>query len=211
LLGINFKKDYDEVISIIVMAVYTYGIYWAISKIGKKDAAGGLTVSGNYNNIVHVGRDLIGVTEDEFRGAIERRFERGRGPILARRSLDLIRPAQRELGAGVTGGGVSIDPETVAAAPSPNSQDVPEENESQDAYTDQPIVIHATDLDFNKSGWAGHLPGVWEKRLPMRLFPGIKPNELFGKKTVTGDVIVVSKRNLDGDYIPYLFHIIGVD
>lgn len=45
----------------------------------------------------------------------------------------------------------------------------------------------------------------------MRLFPAIDPHILFGKTEVSGDVIVVSKKNQDGDYIPYVFHVIGVD
>lgn len=211
LTGIVIPKSYDSMVTLITIGLTTYGIHWLLSKAGKKDQPSDLTVQGNFNQIVVVGRDLIGVDEDSLRGAIQRRYEKSRGPILARRVLEMIRPAQRENGAAITGGGVKIAPETVAAAPLGPVADDMDNNETQESYTDQIIVIHATDLDSHKTGWAGHLPGIWEKRVPMRLFPAIDPHLLFGKAEVTGDVIVVSKKNQDGDYIPYVFHVIGVD
>ncbi len=211
LIGTDIPEGYEGMITVITIAIVTYGVYWALSKIGKKDAPEGLTVLGNYNQIIQVGRDMIGVDEEVVKAAVEKRFAKSRGPVIARRALEMLRPAQREPGAGVTGGGAEIAPETVAAAPAALNGDSGEDLEAQESYTDQRIVVHATDKDSHKSGWAGHLPGIWEKRLPMRLFPAIDPKSVFGKDEIVGDVIVVSKKNLDGDYIPYVFHVVGID
>ena len=211
LTGADFPHRYDSMVTVVVIAIVTYGVYWALSKIGKKDDAGGLAVSGNYNQIIYAGRDLLGVDEDRLRDAVEKRFAKSRGATVSRRALEMIRPAQLEAGAAVQGAGLEITPETIDAAPTALDAEMADEEEVQEPYTDQEIVVHATDLDSNKTGWAGHLPGIWEKRLPMRLYPTIKPDEIYGKRTVTGDVIVVSKKNRDGEYVPYVFHVVGLD
>lgn len=211
LTGVDFPDRYDTMITVIVIAIVTYGVYWALSKVGKKDDSAGLTVNGNYNQVIYAGRDLLGVDEDRLREAVERRFAKNRGPTVSRRALEMIRPAQLEAGAAVQGAGLEISAATVSAAPSALDAEMADDEQTQDPYTDQEIVVHATDLDSNKTGWAGHLPGIWEKRLPMRLYPTIKPEDIYGKRTVTGDVIVVSKRGRDGEYVPYLFHVVGLD
>ena len=122
----------------------------------------------------------------------------------------MLRPAQREEGAAVVGGGVVIQPETVSAAPQNLALDPDDEREAQETYPQQAIVIHATDIDSHKTGWAGHLPGIWERRLPMRLFPAIDPKDIFGKTEVSGDVMVISKKNLEGDFVPYVFHVLRI-
>ncbi len=78
------------------------------------------------------------------------------------------------------------------------------------AYENHIVVIHATDLDHSKTGWAGHIPGVWEKRLKMVLFPTIPLNDVFGHKEIKADILVMSKRQPDGNLVPYVFHVINV-
>lgn len=198
-------------VTLIVMALASYGIYWSNQKLGKKGEDSAALVQGNYNNVVNVGTVLLNVSPETFKAAVEGRFTKARAAHLAKKALEFIRPAQREGGAAIEGGGVRIEPETVAAAPSPLDMELEDDEELHDHHTNQEVIIHALDLDSKKTGWAGHLPGVWEKRLRMQLYPTVKAESLFGRRNVIADIILVSKRNDVGEYIPYMFHVVGVD
>ena len=111
----------------------------------------------------------------------------------------------------ITGAGLAITPEAIEASPS--DLDIAMDDDDNDLQTplqNVEVVIHATDIDHHSSGWAGHITGVWEKRLRMKLFPSIAPYELFGKETIKADVIVMAKRQWDGNHTPYLFHVLRV-
>lgn len=207
--GLDIPESMDGLITVIVMAIAVYGVFWLAGKF-KKDDQSTLTIEGNYNNVIQVGGDLIGVDHDQFKAAVEGRFSKARGTSLARKALDLIRPAQRETGAAVEGGGVRIEPETIAAAPSAIDEALADDD-AHEPYASHAIVIHATDLDSNKTGWAGHLPGLWEKRLPMRLSPTILREDLYGKREVSGDIVLSLRKGAGGDFVPFEFHVMRLD
>jgi hypothetical protein len=209
LTGQDFPKSMDGLVTILVMAIAVYGVFWLAKKLGKDGEAGTLHIEGNYNQVIQVGRDLLAVDEGQLKSAIEGRFAKGRGAPLAKRALELIRPARREDGAAVEGAGVRIDPETIAASASPLDLAM-DEDESHDPYGSQPVIIHATDLDSNKSGWAGHLPGLWEKRLPMRLSPTIPLDEIYGKREIVADIVLSSRKDATGDFVPFVFHVMKI-
>ena len=77
-----------------------------------------------------------------------------------------------------------------------------DDDEKQTPLTNVEVVIHATDLDHSSSGWAGHITGVYQKRLRMKLFSSVQPSQLFGKDKIIADIILVSKRTVEEDYMP---------
>lgn len=213
--GRDVPDNMETLVTVLVLVVAIYGVGKAFelwkAKGAKAEGGPSPSIQGNYNQVVHVAGDLIGVDPDAITEVLGKRFTGRKARSLGRRALEFIRPAKREDGAAVEGGGVAIDPETIREAPSALDIELETDEETQDAYPAQPIIIHATDLDSAKTGWAGHLPGVWEKRLPMRLYPTIRLDDLFGKREVTGDVILVSRRDAAGEYVPYLFHVVRLD
>lgn len=166
-------------------------------------------IQGNYNTILNIAGDLINVDPDQLTDALDKRYSAPKTRrALARRSLEFIRPAQREAGAEIVGAGFKLEAETIAAAP--DALDLEDEDETADAFDARRVVVHATDLDSNKSGWAGHLPGLHEKRLRMLLAPTVKRDEVWGKKEIVADIVLMSKPGVDGDPKPYLFHVMKV-
>lgn len=221
LTGIDIPESSDGIVTVLVMVIAIYGIARAVELFGPKKSAGDTKVrastfepqpliQGNYNQVVLVAGEQLGVEPEQITEALDRKFQGRNARALAQRAMQMIRPAKREAGAAVEGGGVRVNPETVAAAPSELDMLVGEDQEIQEPIMGQLVDIHATDIDSNNTGWAGVLSEVWEKRLRMRLYPTIKPEDLFGKRTITADVILVSKANAVGEFVPYLFHVVRI-
>lgn len=215
MLGIDIPDNLEPLITVLVLVVAIYGISKLFELVKVKKDAGAAAdatplIEGNYNNVVNVAGDLIGMDPEAITEALERRYAGKKSRSLGRKALEFIRPAKREDGASIEGAGASISPDTIRAAPASYEVQMDDDEAPQDPYTAQAIVIHATDLDSNKTGWAGHLPGLWEKRLKMRLYPTINPAEIYGKREITGDIIVVSKRDASGEYVPDLFHVLKI-
>lgn len=210
--GKDVPEDMETLITVLVMIVAIYGISKAFELFGpKKDGAKPASpeITGNYNQVVHVAGDMIGVDPDAIAAALDSRYAGQKaGRSVAKKALEFIRPAKREPGAGVEGAGLSIDPASVAAAPNPAA--AMEEEDPQQPYLNQEIHIHANDLDSKRTGWAGHLPGISDKRMPMWLYPTINTADLYGRRSAVADIIVMSRRNDDGELIPYGFHVIAL-
>ena len=168
-------------------------------------------ILNNYGTIINHGGTVLGVPPSVLDNAIKDTFPKKRIRSLIKSTLEFIEPAKLEAGTWITGAGVHINPETIASAPS--ALDIAlddDDDESQEGYYQKEVIIHATDIDYPSSGWAGHIPGIWEKRIRMKLSPSIEPASLFAKDKIVADVILVSKRKADGNYTPYLLHVINV-
>jgi hypothetical protein len=127
--------------------------------------------------------------------------------ILAKTAVDFIRPAKHERGAAITGAGLTITPEAIDETPSPLDIALEDEIDERTAgYSKVRVILHAYDIDRVTSGWAGHIEGVWDKRVRLKLSPTIQPNRLFGRESVVADIILVSKKRQDGNYVPTIIH-----
>jgi len=213
--GVEVSGEYKTVVTVIFLAIAIYGIEkaWEIFKNSKNERDGQQVPSqirNNYGTIVNIGGDLIGVSPAHLSAAVSHAFAPKLVPHLAKMALQFIAPAKRERGAAIIGAGLSIEAETIAEAPSQLDIAMNDDDEKQTPLTNVEVVIHATDLDHSSSGWAGHITGVYQKRLRMKLFSSVQPSQLFGKDKIIADIILVSKRTVEGDYIPYLFHVINV-
>lgn len=214
--GYHVDAKYDTLVTVIFLVIVMYGMEraWEWFKNSKKDGEKSpipQPIYNNYGTLIQAAGDLMDVPSSHLDRAIKQAIPAKQVKGLARAALDFIRPAKRERGAAIEGAGLSIDPAAIEAAPSPLDIALDEsDEEAQAAYERREVIIHATDIDHNSSGWAGHIPGIWEKRLRMKLFPAISPIRLFGREKITADIIVVSKRNEAGEYVPYIFHVVAV-
>jgi hypothetical protein len=44
----------------------------------------------------------------------------------------------------------------------------------------------------------------------MEVYPTIDPGKIFGRRTIRGDIIVVSKRQPNDSYKPIMFHLVNL-
>jgi len=66
------------------------------------------------------------------------------------------------------------------------------------------LQVRATNLDSQKSGWAGIIPALVTRRLKLVLGEGVDPKKVAGKFTVRSDVIVHSQpQGAKGEIKPY--------
>ena len=110
---------------------------------------------------------------------------------LARDSVKLMAPARTDKTSSVVFDGnpqVVIPSEVILAAPS--SVEAPQNN-IEEPIPDVDLHIRATNLDSQTNGWAGLIPGLFERRLPIELADDVDPRELASKFKVRADVIVV--------------------
>ena len=150
---------------------------------------------------------MLGVEALKLNSAVERTFVNKRKLTLARQALSFIRPAKAEKGTTIEGAGLLIEAETIGAAPSDTDMEQFDDAKAPDSLQEQTVIIHATDKDHAKSGWAGHIPGFWEKRVPMKLVPGIDPSLIFGKDEIKADILVTYRVNAAGDDVPQAVHV----
>jgi hypothetical protein len=59
-----------------------------------------------------------------------------------------------------------------------------------------------------KVGWAGHIPALFEERVPMKLDKSIDPESLFTKTEIIGDVLIQYDVAEDGKKTPSEFHLL---
>lgn len=212
LTGIYIPDKYNQLITIIVLVIVIYGIDIAYKKYVLKDKNdkdnASISINGDKNIIFKIAGDMIGVDPESITDALESSIGPLQRDSIAKKALEFIRPAKKEGAAKIIGGGAKISAETIAAAPSDLDLEISDEDEFHEHLLNQVVVIHATDLDKTKTGWAGHLPGVWENRIKMQLYPGIDPKSLFGKTQFVADVILASRPSKDGSIAPYLFHVV---
>ncbi|MNZ88171.1 hypothetical protein D3C78_1070540 [compost metagenome] len=78
--------------------------------------------------------------------------------------------------------------ETVQAAPS--NLDVVRE-QIEEPLPDVNLHIRATNLDSNTVGWAGLIPGIVDRRIPLEIADDVDPKDVAGKFKLRADVVVV--------------------
>lgn len=206
MIGREIPESMETTVTLLFMAVAIFGISKAfeIFKTQRTGEPVPPSIQGDFNTILNVAGDVIGVDPAVIVTTLEKRHAGRKAVPLAKRALQFIRPAKVEPGAGVVGGGTELSPETVRAAPGAADVEASEDMEDQEPLLAQQVVIHATDLDSKKTGWACHLPGRWGKRLRMQLFPSVDASAIYGRREITADVILMSKADDEGDLIPYL-------
>jgi len=109
-------------------------------------------------------------------------------------ALDFILPAKQDNGVLIQGfGDLSISEEAVREVPS-ELDFAMEDFQSTRELSDVNVDIHRADRDSNESGWRGIVEEVSDKKIRLQLSPNINAEELYGKKLVTADVVVVEER-----------------
>lgn len=72
------------------------------------------------------------------------------------------------------------------------------------------IIFHAMDRDRKRLGWAGHVPSLFDERIPMHLEKALEPSSIFGKNEVKGDILLTREEDKNGDMQPKEFLLIHV-
>lgn len=208
LTGKPVPESYDSLITVITFIILYFGTDYVFTRFkgGKsKPIAQGL------ENTINVAGNYINMPADEIRKATQEVFKGTRMQSLAKAAKSAILPAKADRMAKiVSDSGVEFSQEAVKDFPTDIDFEYEDDFEINEPHQRVRINLRATDLDKNNTGWAGVIKKISDARLKMEVYPTIDLQKLHGKKSIIGDIIMVSRKQPNGDYKPVSFHLIEI-
>lgn len=211
LTGVTVPEQYHTVLSLLVMIIAVYGISKAIDLLfpsrGKK------ALDRDYHNLILVAGGLIQTPPAQLDTAVRARY----GAKKTSQVTSLVRgffapTAGKEKAQIIAPNGSVISSSALLEIPQLAIPQTVEDAEKTDTQfeNNKRIVIHAMDRDRGKIGWAAHIPSLFEDRIPMKLDKTIKPETLFTKRQIIGDVLIVYRLDEEENRMPSEMHLLRI-
>lgn len=204
LTGVTVPTSYHTIVTFVAVLVMFYGMDAAYRHISRR--LGTSRASRQLDAVVTDLAAQLNVPEDRIRHILHERYTKGRLGRLMDAVVKFGSPSKGENNAPIVVGGRRLERDDVAEIPA-ISQPLEDEPDRSEPFENVEIELHAQDIDKTKQGWAGVPKGHSQSRLRMELYPPITPDEIWGKGTIRGDIILVS-RVKDGKATPYMFHVV---
>ncbi|MBA3997036.1 MAG: hypothetical protein C0466_07685 [Candidatus Accumulibacter sp.] len=172
-------------IGTILAALVGYGA-WLAAKVG--NPAGQTTITANNNTIINLGAGQVDLTPEAFRAIVAAAVTDKKD--LAQNAVKIFHAARDDSQASIVIDGnqsTSFSPDVISATP--KKVEI-EKQEKVEHLRDVDLQIRATDLDSLSRGWAAVIPGKIDRRVRLKLDPGIKPSEVADKFSVRADVSI---------------------
>lgn len=183
--------------SVLITAVIAAIIGWGAHLAVQKDSpANQTTVNANNNVIINLGAGQVALTPEAFKAIVEAAVTDKKQ--LAKDAVKVFQPAHGDSKAALIideSEDARFSPEVIAATPRVVQIDKQEKTEF---LRDVDLQIRATDLDSLNRGWAAVIPGKIDRRVKLKLDPGIRPAELADSFSVRADVTVHYKLDKSG-------------
>ena len=208
LTGVHVADSYDTIVTVIVALIAVHGIGKAFDALfpGKEKKA----LDQSKESLLKRAAALTGATAERIQGALMVLFtgRQHRGLVLA--SQRAFAPTRGHSRASIRerSGETLIGSDAVSLAQSAAGipyEGNPEEEVPKTAsefHQGVRIILHAMDKDRKRSGWAGHIPSISDDRIPMVLEKKLRPDSLFGKGEITGDILLTREEDENGDMQP---------
>lgn len=214
LVGDVIPSEYNTLVTVIVMLIAIYGISKAMDRIFPERGKGHIIAT--IKRLANWVAEITGVAVERVLSATEVLFTGRSRRVLVAASQRVLAPTRNQEGAAirVIDGEVLVPPETVAeaqpAAGLPVEDDADLPAISTEFHQDVRIIFHAMDRDRKRLGWAGHVPSLFDERIPMHLEKALDPSAIFGKDEVMGDILLTREEDKNGDMQPKEFLLIHV-
>lgn len=197
-LGIDLKTR-AGVIRAILYGLVAIGVYHAIGvgvqKVFSPTPEQKAQMEVSHNTIIQIGAGELQMTPEQFSAVLKAVPNQNKN---AADAVRFIAPAKRDAKADIVIDGdatVSFPTDYIAATPTDFQ---PPDTSDFNVANDVAIELRALDLDSTSSGWAAVIPSISPRRVKLELAETIKPADLFGRKFITGDVEITSKKNKAG-------------
>ncbi|MAE51062.1 MAG: hypothetical protein CMH27_04565 [Micavibrio sp.] len=206
--GKEVPESFDSLITVAAFVLLYYGADYLFSRFkGSKSEP----ISKGLEQTIHVAGDYINMPPDKIEEVVKEVYTGQRLQSLAKASKGAVLPAKRERNAQiVTTEEIAFTKEAVNDFPSDIDFDYEDDFEKTEPYQRVRISLRATDLDKNNTGWAGVIKKISDARLKMEVYPTIDLQKLHGKKSIVGDILLVSKKQPNGSYKPASFHLLEI-
>lgn len=207
----DIPKDYEWVVALLVLLIVlrvAQGVYSKIYPKKEPPAA----IAGNYNTIVNITAKTIHVSPELLDNATQRAAAKG-GRSLARAVARFLQPAKGNGGTPIDIDGTpGVDVAAVREFPSQADLEWLDTQHTED-YPDTLLEIRVIDRDKNESGWVARMPEIKatkNRRLPMRLYPTIRRDQVAPHERVRANVILEYRANQKGELVPNRIHAVEI-
>lgn len=188
------KMNPTQLAALLLSGVIIYGV-WQFSQ---SDKSASIHIENSFNSIGGKlnmsGEEIAAILDSAIRNKED----------LRRQTVKLIRPAGLSETGELTIAGediqLTLPPKALDVVPVSYSKAEP--NEPEELLVKVPAVIRALDLDRPGQGWAGILPEISERRLPVELAEGVNPLSITPGKITYLDVNLIHSVDHHGNKSP---------
>lgn len=208
LSGGNVPEEYQATLTILFFLLTLYGGSYLYKRfVGDKTPE---NLTDGYNKTIIHAENCFQINGDVIRESVDDAMKGTRKLSVANAVKKIILPVKKEPDAIIRSGDLQINRAQINETPNLIDLEYEEDYEIKESHVNVDIEIRAVDMDKNSQGWAGVIRGVCDKRLKMIIFPSIDKGKLFGREVIKGDVIIMLRKQVDGDYLPYEFHLLNL-
>lgn len=209
--GVEVGGDYDTLVTVLVMIIAIYGISKAFDRVfpGRDKTP----LDATQKTLLEQAARLLGVAAQRILDAVSILFTGKQTRSLITASQRVFAPTRGQARPNIRArdGAVLMPHDAVSLAQAASG--IPyeaEEDESAPKIESEfhygvRIILHAMDRDRKRVGWAGHVPSLFDDRIPMHLEKSMKPEAIFGKSEITGDILLTKEEDENGDMQPKEF------
>jgi hypothetical protein len=208
LTGSTVPDHYHRIVTIVFCLLLFYGADFVYNQISK--AGFSRRLRGRFHEFAKELSAECGISEERIHKLLEDKFGKSRTRVLAHSAINFFLPSKHQNNAPILIGSNKIDQATVAEVPSDAQIEEASVPEITKPFDDVVIELHAQDIDHARQGWAAIIPAVGPKRIRMELYPPIKPDDLYTKKRIRADIMVVYTKRSDGSYKPAIAHLMNL-
>lgn len=208
LFGVHVSEQYDTIVTLLFCLILYYGVAFAYHQVNR--LIGDSKTRSQLNALIAEVAVRCNRSEDHIRAALERRYGRGHVKSLVRAGLQFFLPSKQQANAPVRIGSRIIDAETVAEIPSAAQMLEFEPATTSRQLDNVEMQLHAQDVDRTKRGWAAVIPAISKMRIRMEIYPPIKPEDIYMRPNIRGDVVIVYKMSDRGELVPQTCHLMRI-
>ncbi len=207
LFGVD-TSHHSTIVSILFIVLLFYGagfVYRLVNKAADKNI-----LQEQLGDMVRDVAKEFHLTEDRIKQVLDNRY--GSAPsrikLLAKAAIRVFTPSKRQNNGAILIGDRRIEPRIVAEVPADTRVLEIDEPPNMTPIENVRIELHAQDVDRARSGWAAVIPEISQDRLRMQIYPPLKPENIYTRSEIVGDIILVSRRSETGIMEPYMFHLV---
>lgn len=209
LTGTTVPEDAVTLVTVLVLMTAAYVVDGAVERLmpGKSSKA----LKAEYENKREIVARLLQITPEQVEAAVSSRYSQGREKSVFQRAVDFFLPAKIDGEVAIESDDPAVRIGEDAVAEVPDAIDYAQIGDTH-SYTLEAatIEIHRADRDENKHGWRGVIRDVTPRKVRIELNADLRPDDLYGKTVVTGDVTVVEELQPEGGYAVKAYHLVRV-
>jgi hypothetical protein len=203
--GIDVPDNAETLLVILTLIALVYGIGFMKDIVAQ--AATNSQIADWKDQLIRELANTTGADPKSVEAELNKRYApKPKMKTLVKAASNFFRPSKSQNNATIVVGDKRIEPQLIAEIPADYIIKDEEAAERNAHHKNVELELHQKDRDHEGSGWAAVPIGLHEKRLPMKLLDGIKPNDLWGCDRVRADIVLIEKRDGQG-FSPAQIHL----